>query len=53
VKEKDKGEEWQRIKLKVPVLVITEDGSLIYYNGYCFWGLDIIIFAEWGFIYAS
>lgn len=52
MKEEDNGEEWPRIKLKVPVLVITEDGSLIYCNGYCFWVLDIIIFAEWRFIYA-
>ena len=50
-KEEDSGEEWPRIKLKALVLVITEDGSLIYCNGYCFWVLDIIIFAEWRFIY--
>jgi len=38
VKEEDNGEEWPRIKLKFPVLVITDDGNLrvIYYNGYCF-----------------
>jgi hypothetical protein len=37
VKDEDNGEEeWSRINLKFPVLDITEDGRLTYYNGYCF-----------------